>query len=155
MSTSSWPTDWNDRKVGIDCGMCATRGLDDNGRGLRVLKGEYADVYLNPAALRGYAVAIWNGPHVAEPTQLTEDEAAGFFREVLRAGRAIEQHLHPAKMNYEVQGNSVPHLHVHVIPRPDDDPAPGAQLPSAFLEHQPDISPQFAQDLAYLRRVLS
>ncbi|MGA5819909.1 HIT family protein [Kitasatospora sp. NPDC094028] len=155
MSESSWPADWNDRKAGFGCGMCDTRGLDDNGRGERIMKGGYADVYLNRAALRGYAVAIWNGPHVAEPTQLTPDEVAGFFRDVLRAGLAIEQYLQPAKMNYEVQGNAVPHLHVHVIPRPEDDPAPGMQLPSALLEHQPDASPQFAQDVAHLRQILN
>ena len=108
MSESSWPADWNDRKAGVGCGMCATRGLDDNGRGLRILKGDYADVYLQRAALRGYAVAIWNGPHVAEPTQLARDEVAAFFRDVLRAGLAIEQYLRPAKMNTRCRGTQSP-----------------------------------------------
>ncbi|CAN3977541.1 hypothetical protein [Kitasatospora purpeofusca] len=50
--------------------MCANRGLEDNGYWLRILKGSHADVYLNRAVLRGYAVAICSGPHVSESTQL-------------------------------------------------------------------------------------
>jgi hypothetical protein len=32
-------------------------------------------------------------------------------------------------MNYQLLGNSVPHLHVHVVARYLDDPAPGKPLP--------------------------
>jgi diadenosine tetraphosphate (Ap4A) HIT family hydrolase len=32
-------------------------------------------------------------------------------------------------MNYQLLGNSVPHLHVHLVPRYLDDPAPGKPLP--------------------------
>ena len=42
-----------------------------------------------------------------------------------------------------------------MIPRPDDDPAPGAQLPSALLEYQPDVSPRFNLDAAHLREILN
>jgi diadenosine tetraphosphate (Ap4A) HIT family hydrolase len=32
-------------------------------------------------------------------------------------------------MNYQLLGNLVPHLHVHVVPRYLDDPAPGKPMP--------------------------
>jgi diadenosine tetraphosphate (Ap4A) HIT family hydrolase len=37
--------------------------------------------------------------------------------------RAVEQAFRPLKMNYELLGNQVPHLHWHVFPRYPDDPA--------------------------------
>ncbi|MCX5211855.1 HIT family protein [Kitasatospora sp. NBC_00240] len=155
MSTSTWPADWEDRKAGLDCPMCATRGMEDNGHGLRILHGAFADVYLNRAALPGYAMAIWNGPHVAEPTQLDEDQAAGFFREMLLAARAVESHFNVVKMNYEVLGNSVPHLHVHLIPRYDDDPAPGSPLPTSFLRPGHPADHRFLADADALRGLLA
>jgi diadenosine tetraphosphate (Ap4A) HIT family hydrolase len=150
MDKPAWPADWDDRKAGRDCPMCATRGHLDNGYGLRVHHGSFADLYLNRAPQRGYVVAIWNGPHVAEPTQLDDQQATGFFREVLAAGRAVEILFQPVKINYETLGNTLPHLHTHVIPRYADDPAPGALLPSELLEQRQKPSRQFAADAAAL-----
>lgn len=41
----------------------------------------------------------------------------------------IEQVFAPCHMNYQLLGNSVPHLHVHLVPRYIDDPDPGRPLP--------------------------
>jgi len=108
-------------------------------RGHRVRRsfcqGRYADVFLwRSGVVRGYAVAIWKHGHVAEPTQLPGDQAAGFWLETLRAGAAIERHLRPVKLNYLTLGNVLPHLHTHIVARYDDDPAPGGPLPFAFLD---------------------
>jgi diadenosine tetraphosphate (Ap4A) HIT family hydrolase len=35
---------------------------------------------------------------------------------------AIENCFHPHKLNYELLGNQVPHLHWHLFPRSADDP---------------------------------
>ena len=34
----------------------------------------------------------------------------------------------PVKMNYMTLGNTVPHLHTHVVPRYQGDPAPGGPI---------------------------
>jgi hypothetical protein len=58
--------------------MCANQGLEDSGRGVRFLEGVWADVLLwRSGGVRGYAVAIWKHEHVAEPTQLSVEQAAG------------------------------------------------------------------------------
>jgi hypothetical protein len=44
-----WPEDWGQRLAGIGCPLCTAHGRDDNGRGVRVLAGEYADVCLQRA----------------------------------------------------------------------------------------------------------
>ena len=65
--------------------MCANQGMEDSGWGVRFLQGGYADVFLwRSGVVRGYTVAIWKHQHVAEPTQLPAEQAAGFWLETLR-----------------------------------------------------------------------
>jgi diadenosine tetraphosphate (Ap4A) HIT family hydrolase len=110
--------------------MCAEDRLDDTGFGVRFFAGEVSDAYLQRAAIqRGYTVVVWRGRHVAEPTELSADEAARYWLEVLRAARAIEAVFQPVKLNYDTLGNALPHLHTHVVPRYTDDPRPGWPFP--------------------------
>jgi diadenosine tetraphosphate (Ap4A) HIT family hydrolase len=154
-----WPADWDDRKRGKDCEMCTQGRSDDNGFGLRVLAGRRSDAYLQRADVGqvGYTIVIWRGRHVADPTELSAVEASEYFAEVLGVARAIEQHYRPMKVNLEMLGNSVPHLHTHVIPRYRDDGSPGQ--PALFMrraepprERMPEE--RVARDAAALRALL-
>lgn len=110
--------------------MCAEGRPDATPHGVRFFAGEVADAYLRrPSIQRGLSVVVWRGRHVAEPTELTDDEATAYWRELLTVGRAIEQVLRPVKLNYDTLGNSLPHLHTHVVPRYADDPRPGWPFP--------------------------
>jgi diadenosine tetraphosphate (Ap4A) HIT family hydrolase len=80
---------------------------------------------------RGYTVVVWRGRHVTEPTELDETEAAGYWAETLTVARALLQVYRPMKLNYETLGNSLPHLHTHLVPRFREDPAPGRPYPLA------------------------
>lgn len=98
-------------------------------------------------------------PEVAHGSSRNKDEASAYFDEALRVGRAIEQHHRPIKMNFEMLGNSLPHLHTHVVPRYLDDGEPGH--PPHFmradldLKNAPSIPEQaYARDLAALRELL-
>ena len=115
--------------------MCAEGRPDSIDDGLRFFAGARADAYLHRRApTAGYTVVIWRGRHVAEPTELDEGEWQEFWREVLLVARALEAHYRPAKMNYQLLGNGVPHLHVHLVLRHWDDPAPNAPLPPTVWE---------------------
>jgi diadenosine tetraphosphate (Ap4A) HIT family hydrolase len=63
---------------------------------------------------------------------LSTEEAAGYWLEVIRVARAIERRYGPAKLNLQVLGNAVPHLHTHIVPRYVTDPDPGR--PPNFVE---------------------
>jgi diadenosine tetraphosphate (Ap4A) HIT family hydrolase len=60
---------------------------------------------------------------------LTTAEVSTFWSEIQTVARIIEQVFLPCHMNYQLLGNIVPHLHVHLVPRYLDDPAPGRPLP--------------------------
>jgi diadenosine tetraphosphate (Ap4A) HIT family hydrolase len=50
---------------------------------------------------------------------------------VERAGAAIASVFQPIKMNSQLLGNAIPHLHWHIVPRYYGDPAPGRPLDAA------------------------
>ncbi len=153
--SQTWPVDWPERVKGRDCPMCAQGRPEANRFGARVFAGDFSDAYLQRADVQhGYTIVIWRDRHVAEPTELSEREAAGYWREVLRVARAIEQHYGPAKMNFQMLANAVPHLHTHLTPRYLDDPAPGRPLPFPETERPPILSEIFEGDVAALRRLL-
>jgi diadenosine tetraphosphate (Ap4A) HIT family hydrolase len=63
---------------------------------------------------------IWNA-HQAEMSDLSSEERQRLLDAVLIVEQAQRAHLTPYKINLASLGNSVPHLHWHVIPRYFDD----------------------------------
>jgi diadenosine tetraphosphate (Ap4A) HIT family hydrolase len=70
---------------------------------------------------RGYCVLVARG-HATELSRLDEEARRGYLDEMCLLARAIETAFRPHKMNYELLGNQVPHLHWHLFPRSADDP---------------------------------
>lgn len=117
------------------CVLCDTEGgaLVWRGRQLRVIRADEAGF---PAFYR----VVWNA-HVAEFSDLSQEERSHCMQAVATVEMALRQHLSPTKVNLAALGNMVPHLHWHVIARFDWDshfPAPvwaAVQRPSpAALE---------------------
>jgi diadenosine tetraphosphate (Ap4A) HIT family hydrolase len=128
--TAQWPSNWDELVRGVGCGMCAPERPDGDEWGIRIRATEITDASLQREAVqRGYTVVIWRGRHVTEPTELTDDEAARYWGDVLAVARVLIRYYKPLKMNYETLGNSLPHLHTHLVPRYADDPAPGRPFP--------------------------
>jgi len=150
-----WPEEFRQVRRGVGCPLCAEGRPEATPHGIRFFAGEVADAYLwRPSIQRGLSIVIWRGRHVAEPTELTDDESSRYWRELLTVGRAIEQVMCPVKMNYNLLGNALPHLHAHVVPRYEDDPRPGWPFP--FPEEDPADFPEddLRRDVDALRAVL-
>ena len=122
--TRTWPEDWDARKRGDGCWFCGDQ------LGQPFYAGTVGDAHLerHPIA-RGHAIVVFRGRHVADFTGLTAAEAAAYWSDVQTVARMIEQVFAPCHMNYQLLGNLVPHLHVHLVPRYIDDRAPGRPLP--------------------------
>jgi diadenosine tetraphosphate (Ap4A) HIT family hydrolase len=71
----------------------------------------------------GYCVLV-SRTHAGELSQLGETERRSYLDEMCLLAKAIESAFAPRKMNYELLGNQVPHLHWHLFPRPQDDADP-------------------------------
>jgi diadenosine tetraphosphate (Ap4A) HIT family hydrolase len=66
--------------------------------------------------------------HAVELYDLSDTALAGFMTDVQDAARALKQVTGAVKINYEIHGNTVPHLHVHLFPRSADDPFLGQPI---------------------------
>jgi diadenosine tetraphosphate (Ap4A) HIT family hydrolase len=71
----------------------------------------------------GWTVLVFHR-HVTELFHLTPPERVQLIEEVSRVACALSEIYHAKKINYELLGNQLPHIHWHVIPRLPDDPAP-------------------------------
>lgn len=75
----------------------------------------------------GYCVLVCK-KHVREPFELTKVERQSYFEDLSRTGEVLEKLFGSIKMNFQVLGNTVPHLHCHIVPRYYGDPAPGRPI---------------------------
>ena len=69
----------------------------------------------------GYCVLVCR-THVTELSALADSVRQTYLDEMCILARAIEAYARPRKLNYELLGNQVPHLHWHLFPRSADDP---------------------------------
>jgi diadenosine tetraphosphate (Ap4A) HIT family hydrolase len=79
------------------------------------------------APLPGYACVVAKR-HVVEPYELPADELDKFWKDCMVAARALSTLFSPVKMNYEIHGNTIPHLHMHLYPRYVGDPYQGGPI---------------------------
>lgn len=156
MAERGWPADWTERMAGQGCPMCAALGQGDNDFWVSVFTGEVAEVHLERRSrLPGYCIVVWRHGHVAEPGDLDPLQASRYWAEVLATGRAVRARFNPVKLNYMTLGNTVPHLHTHVLPRYQDDPAPGGPIAwEAIFAADPVPEAELRRQAADLRGLL-
>jgi diadenosine tetraphosphate (Ap4A) HIT family hydrolase len=122
--------EWDALVRGEGCPLCAeVKGTEtQQGGGYRVatLRMGVLRLAANQYA-PGYSVFLCKR-HVREPYELPPAEYTLYFDDLMRVGRALEQVYRPAKMNFQILGNAVPHLHCHLVPRYYGDAAPGRPL---------------------------
>ena len=90
--------------------------------------------------LRGYCCLVFKR-HAVELHDLHEDEAQAFVRDLRRVGRAAQEVTGAVKMNVEIHGNTIPHLHAHFYPRRpgdrfEDGPVDTRRLPVVLNEEE-------------------
>ena len=72
---------------------------------------------------KGYVLFLCKN-HVTELHELKGEVRDKFLHELALVGEAIFKTVKPAKMNYELLGNTEPHLHCHLIPRHKEERSP-------------------------------
>ena len=106
------------------CPICASGWAD---RALIELDASYVVGSSGPAVLPGYT-AVFAKRHVREPFELTGEESAAWWSDCMLVARAIAEVFRPAKVNYEIHGNTITHLHLHLFPRFPGDPFEGRAI---------------------------
>lgn len=96
------------------CPMC--KRWDDDAD-LRIVEMIHSYVILNrDQYFPGYSL-LFTKEHVTELFHLDHTVRDGLMEEVSRVAEALYGAFSPAKINYELLGNMVPHIHWHIVPR--------------------------------------
>ena len=134
------------------------RGLLDGSKCPICLRGKPLDIIAElsvswvtagrTAPLPGH-VAVVSKRHVVEPFELSASERLAFWEDTLSVAKALADLLQPIKMNYEIHGNTIPHLHMHLYPRNRDDPYAGGPIDPRKTSFTRSVA-----DLTRIRRAL-
>jgi diadenosine tetraphosphate (Ap4A) HIT family hydrolase len=114
-----------------------------------------ADLGLSKAYLHddqffpGWTVVVFNR-HATELFHLAQTERVQLMEEVNRVAKTLAEIFEARKINYELLGNQLPHIHWHLIPRLVGDPAP--LEPVWRVQHEPR-RPQPAALQEVIRRI--
>lgn len=99
-----------------------------------------ADLDLSQAYLHddqffpGWTVVVFRR-HATELFELAPTERIQMMEEVTLVAKTLSQVFSARKINYELLGNQLPHIHWHLIPRLTTDPAP--LEPVWRVQHEP------------------
>ena len=89
---------------------------------LRITELEHSFVVLNrDQFFPGYTL-LFTKQHATELFHLDHAVRAGLMEEVSTVAKALHALFRPDKLNYELLGNMVPHIHWHLVPRFAHDP---------------------------------
>ena len=108
-----------------ECGICEIISQIKNNQNTHFVKElETGYVVLRDYQFyMGYVLFLCKR-HGTELFELEPDFRRKFLDDMNRVAEAVYKSFKPKKMNYELLGNSEPHLHWHIIPRYEDDPNP-------------------------------
>jgi len=102
------------RELQDDCWMC--QGLHEPTH-LIFYESKTSIAKLNPDQyFQGYSFVTLKW-HCEELYTLSDKDRKNFLEDMSRVARALSEAISPDKMNYELLGNGMPHLHWHLIPR--------------------------------------
>jgi diadenosine tetraphosphate (Ap4A) HIT family hydrolase len=129
MSSKWMPREkWNALVMGENCPLCSN--VNTTGGETNDFNKFIADLNISRLVLdknqyvKGYCLLICL-KHVREPYELPQDEQEQYWDDMMAAGMALEKVFGADKMNFQILGNAVPHLHCHIEPRYYGDASPG------------------------------
>ena len=69
---------------------------------------------------KGRAIVAYKKDHVAEIQDLNDQERNAFMKDVSDAAKAIQKAYNPDRINYGAYGDTLGHLHIHLVPKYKD-----------------------------------
>jgi diadenosine tetraphosphate (Ap4A) HIT family hydrolase len=136
---SKWNSaEWTSLCSGEACPIC--RQGKPNGVAL-----ELSTSYLTSSAdapIRGYCCLVLKR-HAVELYDLRDEEAVSLMQDIQRVSRALHEITKAVKLNYEIHGNTIPHLHVHLYPRYRGDPFEGRSIEPKSITTSPYTAAEF------------
>ncbi|MCL2760502.1 MAG: HIT family protein [Desulfuromonadales bacterium] len=98
----------------MNCPMCIKWKEEPK---MRIAELKYCYLMLNQDQFfPGYSL-LFTKEHITETFYLKRAARGGVVEELNRVAEVLFKIFEPAKINYELLGNMVPHMHWHIVPR--------------------------------------
>ena len=127
----NWKSEqWDALIKGQNCPVCDLLSSDkaEDDHGIAIADLSFSRLFLaKNQYVQGYCVLMCHH-HVIEPYELTTNERTKYFNDLALVGQVLEKAFNADKMNYNILGNLVPHLHTHILPRYFTDDAPNRPI---------------------------
>ncbi|OMF18529.1 HIT family protein [Paenibacillus sp. FSL H8-0548] len=105
----------------MECNYCANDGRLEKIM-IEITKLRVSTVYLfREQTYKGRCVVALNEHH-NELFHLTQEAQDAYMRDVAQVASAIEKAFTPGKINYGAFGDTMPHVHFHIVPKQKDGP---------------------------------
>ena len=101
------------------CLMCHRWDSDSD---LRIIELPHSYVLLNRDQFFPGYILLFTKEHVTELFHLDRDVRTSLMEEISSVAQVLYTIFTPAKINYELLGNMVPHIHWHIVPRFTSEP---------------------------------
>jgi diadenosine tetraphosphate (Ap4A) HIT family hydrolase len=144
---------WQRMTASEHCPVCQQLPMPDSMVDIAELPNSWLDA--EPTECLKGACHLIAKRHVVELYDLADSELLGLMNDVQRCARALKNVTGAVKINYEIHGNTIPHLHIHLYPRYVDDPFPGQ--PIDYRHKRPDVykAGEFQSFIEGMRRELA
>jgi diadenosine tetraphosphate (Ap4A) HIT family hydrolase len=106
------------------------------------------------APVRGYTCLV-SKIHAVELHDLTDAAGTAFMLDARRVSAALAASTGAVKLNYEIHGNSLPHLHMHFFPRYRGDQFEGQPINPKLVTQPVYVAGEFMRILSDFLRLLN
>ena len=128
------PKGWDQLAAGVGCPFDPPR-VDPNEYWESIAELSVSTLCLMVnQAYRGHCILIYEPEHVTRVDQLDSREWLAFTSDLYVASRALVEVCRPDHINLNCQGNVIPHLHWHIVPRYKSDPRWGSPHTMTSME---------------------
>lgn len=150
MSKWSNPEEWERLRNAASCPVCLQGPPAD---AIAELETSFLIASEN-GPMKGYCFLLYKR-HAIELYELSAEEASSFMRDVQRAAKAVHEITRAVKLNYEIHGNTIPHLHLHLFPRYTGDPFENQPINPRIITHPVYAPGEFADFAERLRSAIT
>ncbi len=88
---------------------------------IEVCKLSVSTIYLFREQSHPGRVIVAYNEHVGDVVELTAAQQAAFFADVVKTAKALYAAFKPDKINYGAYGDTMRHLHFHLVPKYKDE----------------------------------
>lgn len=115
---------------------------------LKICDLKYSRLYLFREQLYSGRCLLASKSHTAEIYDLPRDEQEGFLAELAVVSKTLKDLYCADKMNFLSLGDTVGHIHIHIVPKKKSDPEWGGMF--QFIAEE-----GFLSDEAYRKEIVS